>query len=527
MNYGARLLVYLTVLRLIIAGLNTQSFPPVISAINPPFGGAEGGTTVSITGANISPGGLWSEVVIYFGNDICTFDRYHSDDNVIICTAPKCRTGQCLSSEGWNGYQSVNVMVFVTTVEGIVSASTTYQYRGGWTPSVHTMSHTTWATGTAFVDLFTYTSSLSDVTLTIGGHQFVAFSGASLSGNGSIVAITNQNAFTGYDNELNDETFSSLGSFEKIVYYYPPDDMMTGYYNLTVTLQNDFSTGSFSTGNARMYPVHKDTNTYYYFYNFDSTLSGTVYSLALLPVISSVLPSMGSVAGGTMVKISGFGFSREAERLTVYVGGVLCDVQSADGYHIYCLTRPGRSNLTSLLTSSHKFIDQHTVLNTTRGYGSPGWWIKMWNYDDYAKGRVGKAAYVKESFGWRQSSYFSLWNLYGSNWPASLGFQSQSSTYNYFASDMATVLTAPYTGYYTFYLCTDDAGDLYLSKTGVGLSEKRIATCSGYCNDGNFHKYNGQISRPYNFNKGERIFLRVRTVGVLQKFTLYVLLLLL
>eukprot|EP01036_Dinobryon_divergens_P038166 gene38166-50050_t len=492
--------------RIMSVGLSTQSFPPIITGINPWFGGAEGGTKVTITGANFSPGGLWSEVVIYFGNDICMFDRYHSDDHRIVCTAPKCKTSKCMSSSRWNGNDQVNVIVYVSTVEGIVSASTTFWYYGDWTPSVNTMSHTAWASGTASVNVKAYTASITDFDITLSGVQSIAFAGSSdiSNFNTSLVSTGSHNAYVGDNNELNGEIFSNMWSSEKIIYYRPPDDMTAGFYNLTVALQNDFSTGSFSTGYARMNPKHKGSDTYYYFYNFASTLSGTVYTLCLFPAITAISPSTGSLAGGTAMTITGFGFSNEPERLTVFVGGVLCDVTASTEYQISCTTRRGREDLLSLLTpTTHELNDRTMVLNSTRGFGSPGWWVKMWNYNDVVNKRVGNDVYVKESFPWRQGMYFSLYNLYGSNWPSILGYSSMSSQYYYYASDLATVLTAPYTGYYTFYLCTDDAGDLFISTTGVGKNEVKIASCTSYCQDGNFWTLKGQISKRININKGD------------------------
>ena len=63
--------------------------------INPKTGGTNGGTRVTISGANFSPQGLWNEVQIFFGDDLCELDRYHSGDNTLICYTPICRTSLC------------------------------------------------------------------------------------------------------------------------------------------------------------------------------------------------------------------------------------------------------------------------------------------------------------------------------------------------------------------------------------------------------------------------------------------------
>ena len=490
-------------------GPSVSSFP-AITSITPWFGGVEGGTSVTIRGFNFSPTGLWSEISIYFGNNLCAFDRYHSDDNKLVCITPSCTTPRCLSSDTWGGSETVAVYVYVTTVEGIVSAYTSYQYSGYWTPGVNSMSHTAWATGMSFVNVRAFTSSLDDFSITIGGKQYAAFSGSSIDTNQTVVNMLNQNAIIGNDESINNNTFSSFYSNEKVIYFQSPPDISAGFYNVTVALQNDFSNGYASTGNARMYAGHL-YSYYYYFKNFDATLSGTPYSICIFPVVSSVYPRLGSLAGGNEVTISGYGFSTISESLQVYVGGIICDVISSSLYSIKCKTRPNQDDLLSLLTPSYE-VNKNLISNTTRGFGSPGWWVKMWDGNDAINKRIGNDAYVKKSFGWHQSMYFSLYNLYSSNWPTTLGYTSNNAMVHYYASDIAAVLQAPYTGYYTFYMCTDDTGDLYMSKDGVGINEQKIASCPTYCIDANYYMFRSQISSPIALNKGDRIYLRIRTV---------------
>ena len=503
--------------------LSTYSFPPVVTGINPSFGSTEGGTIVTITGANFSPLGLWSEVVVYFGNDLCVFSRYFSTDSQIVCTAPKCRTSSCLSSENFQGSDYVTVSIYVSTAEGIVGDnSLTYYYYSYWTPLVIQMSHTAWGSSTGFIDARTYTTDISDVNIQVGGQQFSSFLLEPEASNLTTVTIGgNMGAYRAeIGQDILNVDFTDMYSYEKFIYYYPPDDMVGGFYNLTLSLQNDQSNGPRSTGLARMYPSHKLSDTYNYFYNFGATLKGTVYSLCLFPAISSVSPSSGSVAGGTAVNIQGYGFDSVLERYTVYVGGVPCDVISASDNVIQCVTRPATSNLLSLLTSTLKFRHPNQYMNTTRGYGSPGWWVKVWDYSDYLNNRAGKDAYLKFSFGWRQNMYLSLWYLYGSNWPSTLNYNSRSGYSTNYAADIASKFTAPYTGYYTFHLCIDDEGVLYMSKIGVGIAEIQLAYITSWCTNGDYWMYKGQISQGIPLNRGEQIYLRIRTVRILHKLSI-------
>eukprot|EP01042_Synura_sphagnicola_P001296 gene1296-1469_t len=296
----------------------------------------------------------------------------------------------------------------------------------------------------------------------------------------------------------------------------PPDDIMAGYYNLTLTLINDGS-GNFdsSTGIARMFTWHNPffISAPWNSNNFDSTLLGTVFSLALFPAVTSVTPAAGSIAGGTLVTINGFGFSNLPLRLTVYVAGVLCDIQSASNNFITCVTRKSTiGNPQSLVSPyTNKFINDYLILNSTRSFGSPGWWVKMWNYNDYQNNRVGNDAYVEKSFGWRDNMCFSLYNYFGADWPTSLKFP--YSYWNYFfAADLASSVVVPYTGYYTFYVCSWGEAELYLSYVGVGDSETLLVVTYEYCYDPDMGGKSSP-SKGIALIKGQRIYLRLRCVN--------------
>jgi len=367
---------------------------------------------------------------------------------------------------------------------------------------------------TGFVDAKTYTTDITDVRIQLGGMQYSGFEFEPAESNLTIVPIGGN--MGGYQADIGQEIlnndFTSIYSNEKYIAYYTPDDVVAGFYNLSLYLQNDQSGGARSTGLARMFPSHKASNTYYYFYNFAATLKGTIYSLCLFPAIASISPDTGSIAGGTKITIKGYGFDTITARFVVYVGGVPCDVTSSTQNIIYCTTRPATSNLLSLLTPSKQFRDPHLVLDTTRGFGSPGWWVKMWDYSAYQKNRVGNDKYLAQAFGWRQNMYMSLYNQYGSNWPSKLNFSTGSSSY--FVADTASTFVAPYTGYYTFHICTDDVGTLYMSKVGVGIAETKIAYCPSWCSDGDFWKFTSQISQGIPLIRGDRIYLRIQTVSV-------------
>lgn len=97
-----------------------------------------------------------------------------------------------------------------------------------------------------------------------------------------------------------------MWSYSTNLYYLSPSDLTGGVYNLTLKAQYKSGIGTVGSGNARMFPKQRPYNYYNYFhrYNFDAAWSGKVYSVAVQPVIYSVTPTAGSIAGGTVVKVS-------------------------------------------------------------------------------------------------------------------------------------------------------------------------------------------------------------------------------
>nr|XP_055075127.1 fibrocystin-L-like [Misgurnus anguillicaudatus] len=65
---------------------------------------------------------------------------------------------------------------------------------------------------------------------------------------------------------------------------------------------------------------------------------GYTYRSSLTPVISAVTPRRGGTAGGTRLTITGSGFSTNVSEVTVTIAGSVCDVESANGTQIICVT---------------------------------------------------------------------------------------------------------------------------------------------------------------------------------------------
>lgn len=431
--------------------LQTRSQPPIISSVFPSnVGSAEGGTELTITGANFAQGGLFSSRAVFVGGQTCKIINYYTSDERIVCITPKCVTPACLSDQDWQGYEEVSLSVYVSTVETILEGFSTYIYNGGYTPSVYKMQHTSWATGISQLTTKLMAQKLSDISVMIG----------------------DQFADLGDENEINGDHID-MWSRSSLLYYRAPEDMTGGFYNLSMTVKNDQTTGYYANGAARMYPNQKTfqyENGYFYDSNFDASLAGVSHSMCVLPVITAVSPASGSVAGGTVLTVRGHGFSAFPENMIVYVAGRPCDVISTGSgtsagktEEFRCRTRPAEEppKLRALLDSvpapkpspavgtyeDYFFTEQELQLQSTRNYGSAGWWMKLWDYVSYnTNSRLDSQ--VRFSWGLRQALSFSFIDLFGYYWPYQVNYDAKTGSIQVFTADLATYLVAPYEGGY-------------------------------------------------------------------------------
>eukprot|EP00603_Paraphysomonas_imperforata_P007488 CAMPEP_0114413744 /NCGR_PEP_ID=MMETSP0103-20121206/1017_1 /TAXON_ID=37642 ORGANISM="Paraphysomonas imperforata, Strain PA2" /NCGR_SAMPLE_ID=MMETSP0103 /ASSEMBLY_ACC=CAM_ASM_000201 /LENGTH=172 /DNA_ID=CAMNT_0001581837 /DNA_START=24 /DNA_END=538 /DNA_ORIENTATION=+ len=134
------------------AALFTTQRVPVITDIEPPHGGTEGGTKIVISGANFNSDSLFTKAVVYFGNSLaneCKTIDHFSGDTQLVCYTPKCRTEVCNNGNIWSGTSTVEVSVYVTGVEGILFATSSFTYYNYWTPNVYEMQTAAYSSAVA------------------------------------------------------------------------------------------------------------------------------------------------------------------------------------------------------------------------------------------------------------------------------------------------------------------------------------------------------------------------------------------
>jgi len=412
---------------------------------------------------------------------------YYTTDSVLECITPRCVSQTCLSADFWRGSDTETVNVFVETVVGILGAVSKYTYTGYWTPYIPKMQHIMWATSNAQVYVVPYALYLQNVTITVGGGI----------------------ADVGYDNSLNSETMTWGSAYT--LYFRPPGDIPSGFVNLSLVVSG---VGSALTFPNRRPAVFSSDITYAFNYNYAASLGGIPYSVCLFPVITGVSPSVGSMGGGTVVTIAGYGFSSNLTQMVVFADGLPCIVSYSDSESIIC-----RTSALALPSSSLSRLRrrQSVDVNNTRGLGSAGAWVRLWT------GTCGlscASSAIKASFAWRKGFFFSLYTELGSssiNWTPIFGLSSAT-----FTADISTIITAPYSGLYTFYASVDDVllglygcamTNSYSCEPG-GSNENLLISISSYAPIvGDYFYTNGQNSSSIRLFRGQKYTLRARTAS--------------
>jgi len=228
-------------------------------------------------------------------------------------------------------------------VAGIFNAESSFTYSYWDTPYITSMTHNLWDGATGQFIGYMYTDALSKISVTFNSY----------------------NAFLGSNENLNPDNLA-FTSTDSDLYYYTPLDIPAGFYNSTITLSNiDSQSYNLATGYTNFFP-NKETDS-----QFLASLGGISYLVAIYPVIQSISPSHGSLAGGTTITITGSGFNNDTTTLRVVVGGVDCKVQSASVTTIICLTGAIDTS-ESIIATIASDPKTEPYLYANKSHGSPG-----------------------------------------------------------------------------------------------------------------------------------------------------------
>jgi hypothetical protein len=146
----------------------------------------------------------------------------------------------------------------------------------------------------------------------------------------------------------------------------------------------------------------------------------------------------------------------------------------------------------------------------------------VWDWREYNKNRYNDSN-VRISIGIHQDISFGLHYNFGSNWPSYFGYKSYKSGDIWaYVADYTTILVAPYTGKYVFYMNSDDDSYLYGSHEVIDSkdSSRRYQTTEVLLMSTSYsprRDFVSQISRSrsssVHLERGDRYHIRVRLIN--------------
>lgn len=195
----------------------------------------------------------------------------------------------------------------------------------------------------------------------------------------------------------------------------------------------------------------------------------------------------------------------------VIAGGRECKVLTSTASTITCVTSPSQEDIVRFVSvdgSGRPSFSKEIVANSSRAYGSPGWWIRLWPLSNYYSNQM-RDDNVQLSLGYRGDSLFSLYYMFGTDWNSKIGVDSQT-----FAAQFATHLVAPVSGDYRFVVSGDDNVFLFCRLEGQ-RTETTLFSNLPYTDANNVYSNLGQrLSQPVTLLAGQRLRLRALLVNV-------------
>ncbi|KXZ49222.1 hypothetical protein GPECTOR_22g813 [Gonium pectorale] len=226
-----------------------------------------------------------------------------------------------------------------------------------------------------------------------------------------------------------------------------------------------------------------------YKYNVD----GKPYHFQLYAEVTDISPSVGSVAGGTLVQISGRGFPTlelgRDDRVNVSISGVPCTVINSTYDTVFCVTGP------KPVTPPHEATPIRGLYPGMRGV----------EYDLYD--RWGEPA-IQYSQLWELNTTIQVANPDTDKLVVTDVWEGQHYQWDQHCSRMKAFFVAPHAGSYRFYLQADDFGQVNATWLQDGAEVSRMiinVTTSTYIDS--YSEYAFQSSAPIQLAANQRILL--------------------
>ena len=341
-----------------------------------------------------------------------------------------------------------------------------------------------------------------------------------------------------YLEEGNIEAFSEEPGRERH-FFCAPDESDAGWYNLTVSLEADLVDGSVDTGEGETatadqagsaLPAQRSLPDL-----FAMNRHGDVYQVAHHPTVTGLVPARSSTLGGTLVVVSGSGFSSNVTDNAVAVGSQECVVVSASQTRLTCELPPATESGTGACTcacpcacckvgTAGLLHEQWKLFASTNGNGDGAGGDGDGMGDPSVVATPAHVAAVRAFVANRVCVWeddLRDWDVlkYGTHFQASgivLSGQETRVAQSAQAHDVVNVLSGffmpPHTGEYRFYVSGNDFAELRL-QTGEVLQLVAGGAANANVREGRY--YGGgssgapSVSAPLALTEGEPVYLEV------------------
>ncbi|XP_013405337.2 fibrocystin-L [Lingula anatina] len=427
---------------------------PEVHWIEPHYGSENGGTKVTIHGANFAAGDPFNytnsvEFVSETNSYPCEIDQAASDTGELMCYTTKMPEG------------SVFVRV---TIDGVPVPLSSHCYNRPTGSNCRLMVR--WWTTPTIETLTPYTGT-PGTRITVSGYLFTSLysTNEEVSTNGKTVNI--RRVYVGGQNcnllnstgeviyiQLNNDGTSNRGTFKC--------DMMggfVGHINASFIISGLYGRSKPDLSSLRV----SSTNE--------------LYMIQTYAEITSITPSSGSIAGGTHITIMGRNLEQNGSPV-VQVGGGPCIVTQVASDKIICRTpvqQPGKNNYS----------------------GNRGLLYEDW--DKYvSNSAVGDVlGFTEATDGYQPNNTRIVDNLY---------FWTSTSRSN-FVSRFQGYFVPPRTAEYMFMIWADDSIELYFSDSDDPSQKRKIAHLHSYKN--NYWHYDSQRSERMLLTAGNSYYIEV------------------
>eukprot|EP00698_Gefionella_okellyi_P011072 TRINITY_DN2904_c0_g2_i1.p1 TRINITY_DN2904_c0_g2~~TRINITY_DN2904_c0_g2_i1.p1 ORF type:complete len:3969 (+),score=910.30 TRINITY_DN2904_c0_g2_i1:483-12389(+) len=431
-----------------------------ISSVTPRWGSVAGGTRLTIIGSGFSADQyLGNNIVTLADGTACTVISYYCTTTQVVCDTAPHAASQLLGV-------SVLVDNSFTTTCASGGDNCKFGYSWDYTPSV---------------SLVTPLRSTSASMITVDGKTFAA----TLDELDHVLIGNVQCNLHGPVDDPLGMTVDGNGNGEFICQAGPQEG---GLYNITFFIAGKGA----STGQASAWQLDASTN---------------LYQTEVKTVISSVTPDTGSVEGGTVLTLTGSGFSANVESTSVTVGDEPCDIvllgnaassgTPADNIEVGILkplvssgeenmeSRGGRTQLICV-TRAHNSSAHSGLYTGFRGIKQEIFWPITGN---------GVASLTASNAFATAAGAENIVDTF------------QVSVKSGTGQRLSTMFTAPTTSLYRFYVAASDSAELWIAADGNPSSKTKVAWCTSAVSLNSWSSQSSQTSVAISLSAGQVVYI--------------------